>query len=302
MSVGLVARSISRPVRWMLSTRAGFAASVLACFERACNLVTPDGEVVSLVAPKIGEGPLNIVVEGAKGAFERVQPGIPAWVEGKKLRVGPLELTWEGAAVWEPCPDWGALRAAQARILDQLPALRRIARGLVPSESLLAVGWGKGPPEAFILVMREAIPALRAGWQGDREGLVRGASRLAGLGHGLTPAGDDFLLGFMLGAWLLHAEPAALGRLIADAAAPRTTTLSAAWLRAAAEGQCSQSWHKLFQVLEKGEDSKPALQELLAQGASSGGDALAGWFFSLDLPSFAFHNDTGQEMSCPESA
>ena len=38
---------------------------------------------------------------------------------------------------------------------------------------------------------------------------------------------------------------------IAEAAAPRTTTLSAAYLRAAARGECSAYWHSTFEALLK---------------------------------------------------
>ena len=57
---------------------------------------------------------------------------------------------------------------------------------------------------------------------------------LAGLGDGLTPAGDDWLVGMMLWAWLAHAAPRRFCQVLSDAAVPRTTTLSAAFLQAAA--------------------------------------------------------------------
>ena len=47
---------------------------------------------------------------------------------------------------------------------------------------------------------------LGSGWAGNADGLRWAASQLAGLGSGLTPAGDDFLVGVMLWAWLLHPD------------------------------------------------------------------------------------------------
>ena len=36
---------------------------MLANYHRACNLVTTEGEIIALVGPSVGNGPLNIVIE-----------------------------------------------------------------------------------------------------------------------------------------------------------------------------------------------------------------------------------------------
>ena len=104
---------------------------------------------------------------------------------------------------------------------------------------------------------------------------------LAGLGRGLTPAGDDFLTGLMLWAWLSHSDPDSFCRSLLDVAAPRTTTLSAAFLRAATLGECSVSWHNLLAALSEGRDVEitTAVQKVLAHGATSGADTLAGFLY-----------------------
>jgi len=64
-------------------------------------------------------------------------------------------------------------------------------------------------------------------------------------------------------------------------AAPRTTTLSAAFLQAAAQGECSQSWHILLTTLSTGTatEIEEAVQQVLTHGATSGADTLAGFLY-----------------------
>lgn len=274
MIAHLTARSIGRPAEETLR-QAPFAARVLASFEQACNLVTPGGEVIALVTPRVGDGPLNIVAETGSDGLATVERHASVELSEGALRAGCLEIALKGAPVWEPCPDWDALRAGLKAIKAALPALRAIAQGHAPAGSLLA---GENPAHDVVLSEAEN---LRAGWAGDAARLEEAAARLAGLGVGLTPAGDDFLAGAMLWAWLAHPTPEPFCRTVAEAAAARTTTLSAAFLRAAARGECDASWHRFLAALRAGSATQiaPAVRQVMAHGATSGADMLAGFLW-----------------------
>jgi hypothetical protein len=84
--------------------------------------------------------------------------------------------------------------------------------------------------------------------------------RLAGYGPGLTPLGDDILVGFLAAAALAGSRPTAIA--CAAHAARRTTAISGTLLRLAARGSLPEAAHRL---LVEG-DPEP----LLAFGASSG--------------------------------
>ena len=291
VSVHLVARSISRPV-WERLREGPFAARVLAVFEHACDLTTPDGRVVALVLPQIGDGPLNIVVDGRPGDFAAVRPGMPAWLEGRRLEIGGLEIVLGRAMVWEPRPDWDMLRACRDGIVASLPRLWALSVCYAPASSFLTLAWGwvGGPSRPvgtvsasgpLASVAREGAEALRMGWEGNSGQLREGAAQLAGLGSGLTPAGDDFLTGVMLWAWLAHSNPREFCRALVAAAVPRTTTLSAAFLRAAAGGECSAPWHRVLAALVGGAEDVLAasIRQVVACGATSGADTLAGFLW-----------------------
>jgi hypothetical protein len=295
MSCRVIARSISRPV-WERLEEASFAARVLAVFEHVCDLITSDGQVLALVLPQVGDGPLNIVVESTPGGFAALEPGMPAWLEEGRLQVGDLEVALETAVVWEPRPNWEKLRARQDVCTDRLPLVKAFSLRHAPEGSFLILVSGRPgratdpalvePPNSTSAVSfaaaQEAAEALGAGWKRDAALLQAGAAQLAGLGGGLTPAGDDFLTGVMLWAWLAHPSPRSLCRLLVEAAAPRTTTLSAALLRAAARGECSVAWHTLLATLSEGSDAEVAgaVREVLSHGATSGADALAGFLWA----------------------
>ncbi|OQA14829.1 MAG: hypothetical protein BWY63_03070 [Chloroflexi bacterium ADurb.Bin360] len=130
-----------------------------------------------------------------------------------------------------------------------------------------------------------------AGKSGDADAFVAAAALLAGWGPGLTPSGDDFLAGLMLSFWAQKGEAARpLCERIAAVALLRTTRLSGAFLQAAANGLADARWHALLHALTgaPGVMLKQATREVLAFGATSGLDSLAGFLWGL-----------GNGRSCP---
>jgi hypothetical protein len=288
MIMRLIARSISRSAKEHIE-RLPFTARVLAVFDQACDLATPEGEVVALVTPPVGNGPLNVVLEAQPGEMAAVHgalPGTPVWLDGDRLHIGDLEVALEEAAVWEPCPNWTALRARLPAIMTGLPALRAIAQSYAPTGSLLAALDTANSQliHGDSLQWMSEAKNLRSGWEGDVTRLQDAAAHLAGRGIGLTPAGDDFLAGVMLWAWQAHPAPEPLCHTLMEVAVPRTTTLSAALLRAAARGECDAAWHQLLAALSTSSAAQfaSAVQQIMAHGATSGADMLTGFLWLPD--------------------
>jgi hypothetical protein len=113
------------------------------------------------------------------------------------------------------------------------------------------------------------------------EKIAQAVGQLAGLGNGLTPPGDDYLVGVMAALWLTGQKE--ILPVMGQVAAPLTTTLSAAFLKAAARGEFIEPWHALAQALSAGEaEAFSQVIERVAQfGASSGRDTLAGFATTL---------------------
>jgi len=241
--------------------------------------------VIALVAPEIDDGPLNIVLGNWPGLLSGVQAGMPVAYVPSRLVLDGLRIELEAAHTWQPCPDWEMLRGRRAAIESSLSSLESLCLDHDPDNVLLSLLGASSPVRGrtAMLAQRycEAAGQLEAGWRGDKDALIEGGAALAGLGDGLTPAGDDFMVGVALWAWLAHPSPERFCSTLATAAAPRTTTLSAAFLRAAACGQCSAAWHLLLAALAEGRSAEigRAAREVLAHGASSGMDALIGFLY-----------------------
>ena len=127
-----------------------------------------------------------------------------------------------------------------------------------------------------------AIPAL-SHWLDDALA-GRGASTpgpvvdLLGAGRGLTPSGDDCIVGVLVA---LHAlGERRVGALVADTVARcaprRTSRLSAAHLAAACAGEAIEPVHTAIEAVAGHASPGPALDALDEYGHGSGLDALAG--------------------------
>jgi hypothetical protein len=141
----------------------------------------------------------------------------------------------------------------------------------------------RSPIEEKILgLAREPAKQLIRGILTDDVNLcVQGGSRLAGLGVGYTPDGDDWILGSLLATWISkpHQEAKHLSTAIAEAAMPLTTPLSAAWIHAASRGECAEPWHDFFDCFSEGSENKirEAGKQLILLGHTSGASAVAGF-------------------------
>ncbi len=286
------ARSVSRLV-WNTLIDAEFKGEVLAVFRRACIVKVKScsalddsrASVIALVSPEIGAGPLNIVLDEPAGALTGIQPGAAACFPRDSLCIGILQVLFEQATIREARPDWDHIRSQYEAVTRGLEFVSSLARRNAPSASMLellgpAVCVQSPLSECFVAA-RQGMKALEAGWRRDTGSLEAGVSQLAGLGSGLTPAGDDFLAGVMLSLWLRYPAPLVICRSILQAAIPRTTLLSAAMLQRAAAGECSADWQCLLLALvnEDREQTGLATRSILSHGNTSGGDMLAGFLW-----------------------
>jgi hypothetical protein len=248
---------------------AGFpsAGRVLAGFRRSAYLEFPETDtVVAVVAPELGRGPLSLVVEGLPR--EPVRCGTPAWLSSGRLQVGHLTFELDAAAPWDAtlppaAPDPAQVRRCCEWLLSCAPP--RSLAALVPH-----LVEGRGPTlEAW---QNRALAGARALVAGD---LASGWELLCGLGPGLTPAGDDFLCGWMLALFLtrrpLYPMPEA---------ARSTHRIARGYLRAACAGHASEAWHRLVTALE-GPHWEPAARTVISLGHTSGADGLAGFLATL---------------------
>ena len=242
---------------WCASSR---HPRVLHVFSRVCNLINERGEILSVVTPRIGEGPFNLVVKENISFEEYVDVGAAILILHDHLVIGDLTVDLQDARLWNPCCNWEMLHARCESVIDaltQLPTTKYHFPNLLSSCLVIA-----------------DLPASMAA-----------AKQLAGAGIGLTPSGDDFIIGALYATWIIHPPETTrvLAEEIAACAAPLTTSLSAALLRFAGRGEAGILWHKFFDALISSEVDpiRSAMDEISVVGATSGGDALAGFISTL---------------------
>ena len=194
-------------------------------------------DILALTASTILLTPLSARLT-ADSALPDLQPG--ETFDKDRLDLG-------AAQAWSPRPDWSRFDV-DAFVHAAAEALR----------------------EADALLRREA-PAVLAAATGPLP------EALLGLGPGLTPAGDDVLVGRLLArhAGLTAAPwPAGAVERLLGLAESRTTRLSLAFLRAAAAWECGEAWH----ALGPGSGSRAeAIRVILGTGQTSGAAALWGF-------------------------
>ena len=141
-------------------------------------------------------------------------------------------------------------------------------------------------PLEFLLQQRrgDALALARAATCNDPTGFVAAATRLLGLGGGLTPSGDDYVGGTLFALRLIYGDdPAwiAAAATIRSLASTRSHAISAALLADLANGESFAPLHQLVNTAMTNAPPQVLLthaRALAAIGHSSGWDMLAGIF------------------------
>ncbi|MBI5960314.1 MAG: DUF2877 domain-containing protein [Chloroflexi bacterium] len=263
-------------------------ARLLHLFPHACTLWAADQRVVSLVTPEIGPGPFSMGVPPV--AFtDQLTISDPVYVTPGALHIGPITIEFSAAASWNPCPDWSHVQQHSAQAFVHIPLLRAVLQQHAPPNSLAALIVDLPPPSPLEAHM---IQTARQSWHTLRNGVLHGefaacragAVQLAGLGSGLTPAGDDWLVGCALAAHAHQPMAEVLLNAVHEAAA-HTSALASAWIHAAVHGQCSRDWHTFLECLCQPDETAlvHAMRAILRHGHTSGADALAGYLALTEM-------------------
>jgi hypothetical protein len=184
------------------------------------------------------------------------------WRQQSVLALDGLTLDWRGAAIADiampaRADTTGAILSARftGGSTPAAPALSSVAG--VRARSRIAEGLSCRLPDVFI----------------------EGACELIGLGEGLTPAGDDCVVGVL--AVIHHLAPSWLRQhptiteSIAARAAAATTTIAGEFVTHALDGRFAETIVELL-TGKTADGIERAAARLLRTGATSGADTLVG--------------------------
>jgi hypothetical protein len=234
------------------------------------------GDVVGVLTSDAARVPLGCALFRPSNGrpLVAVPAGAPAEVGGGRIVVGDLAVS--AAAWWNPRPKLPSLRPAL--LPEGVRQLRNALYGEgVPHSAFTLPGLPAGPGGP-LAALRGAVR------RADLDAALRTATRLIGLGPGLTPAGDDVMAGTMAGLVLLgHPAAERFSAAVSALAAGRTTELSRALLRHAAAGRVSAEYAAVLHGLVGERPLGPAIDGLLVTGATSGRALALGVCTAIDL-------------------
>jgi hypothetical protein len=248
-------------------------------FYHAANYLQRE-HLVSIVDRSIGAGPLNIVLE--------------KYTDRKHDRV----IVGNGYVILDDCKYTYASRydsslpdLSQSNfqiIRDSLPNFKRFLIDLAPTKSiafLLNRKRESSSAASFDAILRNQF--LKSTTLIEESRILEAVRIMKGLGFGLTPSGDDFISGFILG---LHIQQASLKNdfqnLIEDIfeTAQNDNLLSRAWLRCAREGRVFEKMKQAICALGQIDPDNllRATYGLLTVGSTSGVDMAVGFIFGIE--------------------
>ena len=230
-----------------LAGRADGEGRVHSVFDRAINILWHDGRLITLHGQTPLAAPFAVALSPLPPR-EAVTPG---------MRIRTSDFDWRHAeAVPLEMP-----RGPLAFSPDTLPE--------PPCGRALASGVGLRARRA----LAKGLTLL------DLHAFVDAAEPLIGLGEGLTPAGDDCVLGALAAIHRLAPESFMEDRVqrdrLAEAASKRTTDVARDFLLEALDGRFAEPVLALL-TARTSRNADDAVRELLAMGATSGADTLTG--------------------------
>ncbi len=274
-----------------------FNATVHSVFRSAMNLrLTRGGKLLTLVASSEADLPQGIRVDTPDDfSFEIFRAGEQVTCRDDILRLGLLTIELHNARYWKcdlpalqadltnPAVSTSWQRAWQTLNERQVQSdAEIIAENLFRSDERIRTG-----------VPRKAGEAMRNLFESTRRydlTSISSVRSLIGLGTGLTPSGDDLLVGYLAGLWCTVQGKnerlqfiSNLGEMIIRLS-PQTNDISRTYLYHTSRGQVSSRLADLAEAICRGENSDRLLttiESAMQVGHTSGMDAVTGLLIGL---------------------
>ena len=237
-------------------------------------------------------GPLTVNCSGNPDEFAAIRSGSKILVRSNGMFFPETGLwidssqayTWRTPAKPVHMPLADQCSARVTAVIDLLFSMQVAGRnmGLLP----LLIPGAKTENTRRFQTLTDAIKAALRDRRSDI--IMDNIQSLLGLGEGLTPSGDDFILGFMLvlnrwgDAFLPELDRSLLNRQLLGMIYHKTTTLSANLIECSLQEQADERLIGALDGLVTGTPEILAVVEnLTAWGKTSGIDAFSGMAFAI---------------------
>jgi len=247
-----------------LETLKKHGGRVHSVFKRTLNIVS--GRTLITLAHHVGEGRHHVTLrENLDVKGKGIQPGDPVKVSHELLLIGTTTFSLQHAHVKEyrPFSKTYMLEPKHYRLLDDLKTM------LIASDKPSIYD-----DDAETILGRRLLQTIRTYLDN-----TTAIESLLGLGIGLTPLGDDFVLGYILATQTLGET--VIDDTTLDEYAHRTNQISLQALRDTLNHDYSQSFIAFLEDFYI-RHSLEGAEQLLDYGASSGAAIIAGFIEAIN--------------------
>lgn len=271
-----------------------FDGRVQSVFDSAANLRLADEDrLVTLLISDHYDLPQGIRIWTEARPLQTLTPGQHAAARGGILRFDetPLSVDLRGASIWrcripELDLDMESIASQRACAItwDLLNREQRDKNTEIMADDLLQTNAGSPLSRRISRPFRELVSSAK---QFDTRGAIRAAADMIGLGPGVTPSGDDILIGFLAGLWSTAGKNGHQLAFIRSFGteliqlAKGTSEISRTYLLHATQGQFSSSLTHLAESVANGGDVEAAAQTAMRVGHSSGMDSVTGLLIGM---------------------
>jgi Protein of unknown function (DUF2877) len=277
-----------------------FSGVIHSIFRQACNISLESDALLTLVSAEKGNLPQGIRLRTPpKFTFlNEIRVGQPVACRGGILRISGADLSVDlrTASLWHL--DLKGLRVdfhqcdrAQAWAVAW-QELEKHRQGNGMSAMLAALQLPRQNPlttpgiKTLIERTMQTVPALIDATRNFQvDGAIAAIRPLIGLGPGLTPSGDDFIVGYLAGLWSTVGGHSCRLRFMSSVgtwllqAVADTNAISRTYIKCAVKGHVSEPIAILAQRLERANNMdsvREATRTALQVGNTSGADGVLG--------------------------
>ncbi len=275
--------------------RDNFDAVIHSVFDTAANLSLVDkNRLITLLVSDQNELPQGIRITQKSASLQSLTVGLAAACRAGVLRFesSPLTVDLRSAQVWK-CHiskinvdiQSASAERSWSHVWQMLNSRQKLNKTEIVADDLFQLNTGSLLSRR---IGRLVMHLIASAAEFDEAGSIQAAEKMIGLGPGVTPAGDDLLIGFLAGLWSTSGKVQgrlsfihSLGIRLMEVA-EQTNLISRTYLHHAVHGQFSSSLTNLAQAIALGsEDIQDKADAAMRVGHSSGMDSVTGLLLGL---------------------
>jgi hypothetical protein len=289
--VMLLAKSIASDLIDTLTSKTveGIVHSV---FDQACNIQLDRNSLVTLISSKLPNYPAAIkldITEDQKLCSFGFKVAMKAVINKDEIKIPEIciSIKLTGAKVWDSSPLFFRSTVSEEILNKNIEKIRDLTLKYGEMEGIASILDGDKVANHYKDFIINSVKRLTRGISDfDYKEITEASKRLIGLGPGLTPAADDFLLGILASLYYIgyyfgnHLEnlKKIAGFMIYDLPG-RTTFISEIMLRSGMKARFSEPIRDLMLAVIHNTSVQDKCINLLSIGGTSGSDCAAGIVF-----------------------